>query len=225
MKKIITLMLVTVLGLSGLVNVSAVDQKQQPAQVSQIVVSEPRVTDRVSRSLQRKSVQEVKRKQAAKAAQRRLQKARRIRVAKLAAQKREAARKAKLRHIRLEAERQAALEHKRAAEIRRIRVHQSHRVTKSKRVKSKRVVKHSARVSLSGVERCIGKHESGNDTHAQNPHSSASGYFQFTDGTWNNFKGYRRAKDAPLSVQREKFHRVWRNGRGSGNWVTAHKCI
>lgn len=34
--------------------------------------------------------------------------------------------------------------------------------------------------------------------------SSASGYFQITDDTWNGYKGYRRAIDAPRSVQKER---------------------
>lgn len=85
-------------------------------------------------------------------------------------------------------------------------------------------VKKSTRVGLSGIASCIAKYESGGNPRAQNPHSSASGLFQFVDGTWNNFKGYARAMYAPVSVQLQKFYIVWNGGKGAGNWLVAHKC-
>jgi len=101
----------------------------------------------------------------------------------------------------------------------------------NKTVQAKKVVKKvhktytkAKKVSLSGIASCIAKYESGGNPRAQNPHSSASGLFQFVDGTWNNFGGYARAMYAPISVQLQKFYIVWDGGRGAGNWVVAHKC-
>lgn len=90
--------------------------------------------------------------------------------------------------------------------------------------KVKKTYTKAKKVSLSGIASCIAKYESGGNPRAQNPHSSASGLFQFVDGTWNNFKGYARAMYAPVSVQLEKFYIVWNGGKGAGNWVVAHKC-
>lgn len=80
------------------------------------------------------------------------------------------------------------------------------------------------RVALSGIAACIAKYESGGNPTAQNPTSSASGLYQFIDGTWNNYGGYSRAMHAPVSVQTEKFYQVWDNGRGAHNWVVAPRC-
>jgi Transglycosylase-like domain len=44
-------------------------------------------------------------------------------------------------------------------------------------------------------------HESAGNYDAKNPHSTASGGYQVTNGTWNNFGGYPRAVDAPPQVQ------------------------
>lgn len=90
-------------------------------------------------------------------------------------------------------------------------------VKKTKKLKGKKV-------GLSGIAACIAKYESGGNPKAQNPHSTASGLFQFINGTWNHFGGYARAMYAPASVQLQKFYIVWNNGKGAGNWVVAHKC-
>lgn len=63
--------------------------------------------------------------------------------------------------------------------------------------------------------------ESGGNWHAQNPTSSASGGYQFVNGTWAGHRGYHRAKDAPPWVQRERFHQVWRGGAGASHWAAS----
>lgn len=60
--------------------------------------------------------------------------------------------------------------------------------------------------------------ESGNNPTAKNPRSTASGTFQFLDGTWGNYKGYRHASDAPQSVQNERAAQVWNGGKGCSAW-------
>lgn len=64
------------------------------------------------------------------------------------------------------------------------------------------------------------------------PESTASGKYGFLDGTWdgldnvkgNGFKGYRRAMDAPESVQDEGFVILWNDGKGAGHWSQSKKC-
>ena len=78
--------------------------------------------------------------------------------------------------------------------------------------------------------RCVIAHESGGRVNAENPHSTASGLFQFLDSTWRGnakwvpeARKYKRASDAPGWVQwlvalhsvRQGGHRNWA-GTGCG---------
>ena len=65
----------------------------------------------------------------------------------------------------------------------------------------------------------IVQRESGGDYTAENPTSTASGKYQFLDGTWNGYGGYQHASDAPPAVQDAKACEVWDNGNGSSHWA------
>jgi hypothetical protein len=59
-------------------------------------------------------------------------------------------------------------------------------------------------VTLENILATIRFRESAGNYTAQASEGSASGAYQFTNQTWNNFRGYRRAKDAPPAIQDEK---------------------
>ena len=65
---------------------------------------------------------------------------------------------------------------------------------------------------------CVMNRESGGNIRAQNPSSSASGKWQFVNGTWNNFGGYPTAASAPESVQDAKARQLWAGGAGASHW-------
>jgi hypothetical protein len=56
------------------------------------------------------------------------------------------------------------------------------------------------------------------DPRAVNPSSGAGGKYPFMPGTWGGYGGYARARDAPESVQDEKFQQVYGGGAGSSHW-------
>lgn len=98
-------------------------------------------------------------------------------------------------------------------------------LAKQKKAVVKKKTTKPTRVGLSGIAACIAKYESGGNPRAQNPHSSASGLFQFIDGTWRAITGRSdRAKDAPVSVQIAAFYKLWNGGKGAHHWVVAPKC-
>jgi len=54
--------------------------------------------------------------------------------------------------------------------------------------------------------------------------SSASGAFQIVNGTWDRYKGYRRAMDAPPEVQIEKAQALQRSQMGLRHWNASRHC-
>ena len=72
--------------------------------------------------------------------------------------------------------------------------------------------------------RCVIQHESRGNPRAENPSSTASGLFQFIDGTWQHYarnikraKAFRHAADAPADVQWQVALLAVRWG-GHGHW-------
>lgn len=63
------------------------------------------------------------------------------------------------------------------------------------------------------------------DGRAKNPNSSASGYFQFIDSTWESVTGLPApARDYPYSVQLEAWETLWDEGRGAHHWSPSEHC-
>jgi hypothetical protein len=65
--------------------------------------------------------------------------------------------------------------------------------------------------------------ESGGDYQARNQRSSASGAYQFLGSTWNNYRGYESAADAPRHVQDIAALRLFRR-RGTQPWDASRSC-
>jgi hypothetical protein len=66
--------------------------------------------------------------------------------------------------------------------------------------------------------------ESGGNPDAENPTSSASGLWQFIDGTWDGYGGYAHASDAPADVQNARAAELWAGGAGCGHWSETDGC-
>lgn len=61
--------------------------------------------------------------------------------------------------------------------------------------------------------------ESRFDPHAENPTSTASGLYQFIDGTFATCRtGYQHASSAPVGVQVACARQIWNHGRGASHW-------
>jgi hypothetical protein len=65
--------------------------------------------------------------------------------------------------------------------------------------------------------------ESHDNYRARNQHSSASGAWQILDGTWDRFRGYRRAVHAPRAVQDAKALALFAD-RGTQPWNASRRC-
>ncbi|QOI67418.1 hydrolase [Streptomyces phage Beuffert] len=80
-------------------------------------------------------------------------------------------------------------------------------------------------VAPGGIAACIRKYESGGNYRAQNPSSTASGAYQFLDSTWQAVTGLPgRAMNYSPAQQDAAFWKLWNNGRGANQWVTAGMC-
>lgn len=73
--------------------------------------------------------------------------------------------------------------------------------------------------TLIKIRRC----ESNDDYAAQNSRSTASGAFQFIDGTWNNYGGYAKAKLAPPYIQDEYALLTYQKD-GTTPWNASKRC-
>ncbi|MBA2706119.1 MAG: transglycosylase family protein [Blastocatellia bacterium] len=65
--------------------------------------------------------------------------------------------------------------------------------------------------------------ESRGNYQAQNSRSTASGAYQFIDGTWANYKGYQKAKHAPNHIQDEKALLTYQRS-GTTPWNASKQC-
>lgn len=67
--------------------------------------------------------------------------------------------------------------------------------------------------------------ESGNLALAKNPNSTASGPWQFLDGTWEWVTGLEPpARKYPRHIQRQAFYKLWDEGRGASHWSPSEHC-
>lgn len=121
---------------------------------------------------------------------------------------------------RAERERQAALEA--AAEKARKERQENYKPVEIKPKVTQPTQNH---VAPGGIAACIRKYESGGNYTAQNPSSTASGAYQFLDSTWQAVTGLSgRAMNYSPAQQDAAFWKLWDNGRGASQWVTAGMC-
>jgi hypothetical protein len=64
---------------------------------------------------------------------------------------------------------------------------------------------------------------SGPNYNAQNRTSTASGAYQFLDGTWGSYKGYAKARLAPPEIQEEKAFLTFMQS-GTSPWDASYFC-
>lgn len=100
-------------------------------------------------------------------------------------------------------------------------VAKAHKAAKAKAAKAKAAKRRAAAAAwLDGVRRCIAFRESRNQAHIRPNYAGASGLYQFTKRTWNNYRGYSEAYLAPAHVQTERFYKSWSfwKKRYDGRW-------
>lgn len=78
---------------------------------------------------------------------------------------------------------------------------------------------------VQGIARRISYCESGIRNTLNRQGSSASGYFQFIDSTWEWVTGLDApAKHHSFDVQLEAFYTLWDEGRGASHWEPSRYC-
>ena len=81
-------------------------------------------------------------------------------------------------------------------------------------------------LTIDSVMRGIMEQESGGNYQAQSATETASGAYQYIDGTWDHYQGYAHAKDAPAAVQDQKMREdLQREYQRLGDWervIAAH---
>jgi hypothetical protein len=83
----------------------------------------------------------------------------------------------------------------------------------------------AASSSPGGIAAHIRQCESGGNYRAQNGTTTASGAYQFVNGTWTGATGLRPpARAYPPGVQDRAFIKLWAGGRGAHNWDASRHC-
>lgn len=94
------------------------------------------------------------------------------------------------------------------------------------------VMGYSSPPVITGDALVIANCESGNGTGdgsynltAKNPNSTASGIWQFLDGTWESVTGLPAPASAySLETQLEAFEKLYDNGAGRSHWNASRSC-
>lgn len=208
----------TILAVAGTSSFIVVQSKEEPAKIADS--QSDRSDIRASRSETRQPIADIEQMANDKLDN---QKAMAEKKAKelLEAEKRAQEKKAReIAEAKAERERQAALAAA-AEEARKRRQENSKPVV----IKPKVTQPTYNHVAPGGIAACIRKYESGGNYTAQNPSSTASGAYQFLDSTWQGVTGLPgRAMNYSPATQDAAFWKLWDNGRGASQWVTAGMC-
>ena len=83
----------------------------------------------------------------------------------------------------------------------------------------------TAPAGAGGIAAHVRQCESGGNYRAENPHSSASGAYQFINATWTETTGLRPPASAyPPGAQDRAFAKLWNGGRGAHHWNASRPC-